>query len=144
MERFSEEAIEEVLRREDDGVLALADDDEPYGVPVSYGYDGDRFVFQLSRTERGRKGAFVDSNPSACFVVYAKRPNRAVESVIATGELRPIPESAQREAFAVLRDNADFPLDDDIWGGSAEREEYELYELVPQTLSGRTYGAGNL
>lgn len=144
MESFSEETIEEVLRREDDGVLTLADDDEPYGVPVSYGYDGDRFVFQLSRSDHGRKAEFIDSNPGACFVVYAKHPNRVVESVIATGELRPVPEGDQREAFAVLRDNAEFPLDGDIWNRNDRGNESELYELVPETISGRSYGTGNL
>ena len=144
MERFSEETVEEVLRREDDGVLTFADDDEPYGVPVSYGYDGDRFVFQLSKSKRGRKADFIGEKPWVCFVVYAKHPNRVVESVIATGELRPIPDADQREAFAVLRENADFPLDGDIWSDSDGNDENELYELVPETLSGRAYGTGNL
>lgn len=142
MERFSDEAIEEVLQRESDGVLTLADDDEPYGVPISYGYDGDRFVFQLSRTEHGRKAAFIGSDAWACFVVYAKQPNRIVESVIATGKLQSIPEEGEREAFTVLRDNAEFPLDGDIWND--EDDASELYELVPETLSGRAYGTGNL
>ncbi|AUX10393.1 pyridoxamine 5'-phosphate oxidase [Halalkaliarchaeum desulfuricum] len=142
MERFSEETIEEVLRREDDGVLTFADDNEPYGVPVSYGYDGDRFVFQLSKSKRGRKADFIDEEPLACFIVYAKHPNRVVESVIATGKLRSVPESDQREAFAVLRENTDFPLDRELWSGSDGGSENRLYELVPETLSGRAYGTG--
>lgn len=144
MERFSEEAIDEVLRRESEGVLALADGNEPYGLPVSFGYDGERFVFQLSNPAGGRKTGFIDASSSACFVVHARRPNKVVESVIASGPLTKVPQSREREAFTVLRDNAEFPLDDSIWQDSPDSTGSELYELVPESLSGRAYETGRL
>ncbi|MGD2148463.1 MAG: pyridoxamine 5'-phosphate oxidase family protein [Anaerolineae bacterium] len=47
--------------------LAFARGDEPYIVPLSYGYDGAAFYFHTAR--RGRKIEFIAANPRVCFEV---------------------------------------------------------------------------
>jgi nitroimidazol reductase NimA-like FMN-containing flavoprotein (pyridoxamine 5'-phosphate oxidase superfamily) len=47
--------------------LALAVQDEPYLVPVSFGYDGDNLYFHTAKT--GRKLDFIQNNPRVCFEV---------------------------------------------------------------------------
>ncbi len=45
--------------------LALAAGDEPYVVPLSYGYDGQSLYFHSARG--GTKIDFIEKNPRACF-----------------------------------------------------------------------------
>ncbi|MFG0251690.1 MAG: pyridoxamine 5'-phosphate oxidase family protein [Phycisphaerales bacterium JB038] len=45
--------------------LALANGDEPYVIPLSYGYDGESLYFHSGR--EGRKIDFIEKNPRVCF-----------------------------------------------------------------------------
>ncbi|GFO67134.1 MFS transporter [Geomonas limicola] len=45
--------------------LGLANKDEAYIVPVSFGYDGSAFYFHTALV--GRKIAFFEANPTVCF-----------------------------------------------------------------------------
>jgi nitroimidazol reductase NimA-like FMN-containing flavoprotein (pyridoxamine 5'-phosphate oxidase superfamily) len=45
--------------------LGLARDDEPYVVPLSFGYDGEALYFHTAR--RGKKIDFFAANPRVCF-----------------------------------------------------------------------------
>lgn len=44
--------------------LGLAVDDEPYVVPISFGYDGATVFFHTAK--RGRKIDMITANPRAC------------------------------------------------------------------------------
>lgn len=45
--------------------LAFAQGDEPYVIPISFGYDGKSLYFHTAR--RGRKIDFIAANPRVCF-----------------------------------------------------------------------------
>jgi len=47
--------------------VAFARGDEPYLVPLSFGYDGEAFYFHTAR--KGRKIDFIAANPRVCFEV---------------------------------------------------------------------------
>jgi nitroimidazol reductase NimA-like FMN-containing flavoprotein (pyridoxamine 5'-phosphate oxidase superfamily) len=47
--------------------IALARDDEPYVVPVSFGYDGEALFIHTAKT--GRKIDFFEANSRVCFEV---------------------------------------------------------------------------
>jgi nitroimidazol reductase NimA-like FMN-containing flavoprotein (pyridoxamine 5'-phosphate oxidase superfamily) len=47
--------------------LAFAMGNEPYLVPVSFGYDGEQLYFHTARA--GRKLDFIQANPRVCFEV---------------------------------------------------------------------------
>ena len=49
--------------------IALARGDEPYVVPVSFGYDGDALFIHTARS--GRKIDFIEANNRVCFEVDA-------------------------------------------------------------------------
>ena len=49
--------------------LAFARGDEPYVVPVSFGYDGEALYFHSA--PRGRKLEFIAANPRICFELEA-------------------------------------------------------------------------
>lgn len=72
------------------GVISLASDNEaPYSVPVSYGYDKDTetFYFRLSVTADGGKGELNERPVS--FVTY-RETERGWQSVVARGQLEDV------------------------------------------------------
>lgn len=59
--------IDQVIRRSEVCRLAFAVDDEPYVVPVSFGYDGESLFFHTAKA--GRKIDFIRRNNRVCFEV---------------------------------------------------------------------------
>lgn len=47
MKELSADEIEEVLIRNGVGVLALVDGEQPYSIPMSFGYDGSEMLFPM-------------------------------------------------------------------------------------------------
>lgn len=147
MEPLSDHAIEEVLVGNGVGVLSLVHDGHPYGIPMSFGYDGNelRFVMQFGTGYGGHKMKSIRSNSNACFTVYEQVPvdehNEAHRwrSVIATGEVIEVDQDIEAEALASLVANAEFPPDLGIWGVEFEQIELSLFRLDIQECSGREY-----
>ncbi|MGB5749144.1 MAG: pyridoxamine 5'-phosphate oxidase family protein [Desulfobacterales bacterium] len=92
----SREEIDAIIRGSDVCRLAFAVADEPYIVPVSFGYDGDRLYFHTAGT--GRKIDCIAANNRVCFEVERnvqlvkddEKPCRwsfSYESVIGFGEV---------------------------------------------------------
>jgi len=59
--------VVEVLRSQVIARLAMAVNDQPYVVPISYGYDDGRIVFH--GRSHGRKLEMLTANPRVCFTV---------------------------------------------------------------------------
>lgn len=87
--------------------LGLARADEPYVVPLSFGYDGSSLYFHTAR--RGRKIDLFAANPRACFqlerdVELVRDPDSACgwtfsfESVIGYGTISEITSPRAKEA----------------------------------------------
>lgn len=129
--------IDEFLATHETGVLALAREDEPYAIPISYGYDGTNrtFYMRLVSTPESEKRAYLASSPSARLVVY-DGTERAYESVVATGRLEDIPPSELTVEHIEQYGQAKRPLFE-IWADSKQDLDIELYEFEPETLSGR-------
>lgn len=129
--------VDEFLGRHETGVLSLARDDDPYAIPISYGYDrGERqFYLRLVSAPESEKRRFLTSTPRARIVVYEAEGD-TYRSVVATGELVEIP----REELTVERieqyGRAKRPLFE-IWAEEKPDLEVGLFELAPDDLSGR-------
>jgi len=61
----SREEIDEIIRAADVCRLALSRNNEPYLVPVSFGYDGAALFFHTA--PKGRKLEFLEANNRVCF-----------------------------------------------------------------------------
>ncbi len=61
----SREEIDAIIRTADVCRLAFARDNEPYLVPVSFGFDGESIYFHTA--PKGRKIEFIEANSRACF-----------------------------------------------------------------------------
>ncbi|PGF15341.1 pyridoxamine 5-phosphate oxidase [Natrinema sp. CBA1119] len=129
--------IDDFLSRRETGVLSLARTDEPYAIPISYGYDdGEReFYMRMVSTPDSEKRQFLESAPEARLVVYDEADS-TYRSVIATGSLESIEPSKLTPEEIAQYGNAKRPLFE-IWAEGKDALNIELYRLTPTTLNGR-------
>ena len=60
------DTVDDYLRRGNHGVLALADANDAYAVPLSYHYDGDRFLLRVSsHDDASEKRRYLDATDTA-------------------------------------------------------------------------------
>lgn len=125
------------LGRHETGVLALARADDPYAVPISYGYDATarRFYLRLVSTPESEKRGFLASSPKARLVVY-EEDGDTYRSVVATGSLAEIDPGDLTIEHVEQYGDAKRPLFE-IWGQATPELDIQLYELDPDELSGR-------
>ena len=134
---MTDEEIDDFLGEHETGVLSLARTDEPYAIPISYGYDEEnREVYmRLVSTPESEKREFLDSSPDARLVVYDEADS-TYRSVIATGTLQDIdPADLTPEQIAQYGE-AKRPLFE-IWADGKEDLDIQLYRLIPDSLNGR-------
>lgn len=134
---MSDSEIDAVLGRHETGVLALAEGDEPYAVPISYGYDDDsrRLCMRLVATAGSDRTRFLSGSPRVRFVVY-EEGETVYRSVIATGRLEEIPRSELTPDHVARYGTAKRPLFE-IWDAPQTDLDVDLYELDPAELTGR-------
>ena len=125
------------LGRHETGVLALARADDPYAVPISYGYDATarRFYLRLVSTPESEKREFLASSPGVRLVVY-EEDDDTYRSVVAAGRLAEIDPGDLTVEHVEQYGEAKRPLFE-IWGEAKPELDIQLYELDPEELSGR-------
>lgn len=143
MRQLSSEEIDEMLVENGVGLLSLVDGDQPYAIPMSFGYDGDDLMIpmQWGSGYDGRKERCVASNPKACFTLYEQdsQSQDTWRSIVITGELQEITDDEKERAFTSLAANATFADDLGVWGVPFEDVDLKLYELLPDEFSGREF-----
>ncbi|EMA61570.1 pyridoxamine 5'-phosphate oxidase family protein [Halorubrum kocurii] len=105
---MEESAIDDVLTDMGVGVLSMSADGVPYGVPLSFGYDGDArlyFVF-LGATADLRKETYADQSDVASFTTFAVDPDGSWRSVVVSGSLDRISPGDWDAAREAMLDNA--------------------------------------
>jgi len=95
-------AIDALVRRNYWAVLATADGDQPYAVPIVYGYDGSAFYLASSA---GLKLDNLLANPCVCLTIAEVEPGATRwRSVVVTGRAEQVKASRERlAAFDALR-----------------------------------------
>ncbi|SEK29031.1 pyridoxamine 5'-phosphate oxidase family protein [Haloferax larsenii] len=134
---LSSDAIDELLARHETGVLTLARSDEPYAIPISYGYDpeSNQFYLRLVSTPESEKRQFLTSSPQARLVIY-EEAGRTYRSVIAEGTLNQVDPDEMTVEHIIQYGDAKRPLFE-IWGETKRNLDIQLFELDAETLSGR-------
>ena len=128
---MSESDVDGHLRASQHGVLALADDDDAYAVPLSYRYDGERFLLRVSGDESdSEKERFIETTDTATVVCYEGSATESW-SVLVRGPLREwegdVDEETLNEWFPPFR----------LFDEAVERVGFSLYELRMETVVGR-------
>ena len=96
------------------GVLSLAEGDEPYSIPVSFGYDGDDVFLALIRdSPDNTKFEFIDDGQRARLLVTDIDGRFDWQSIGVTGTARALDRDSGERSHAVeaLDDNAWFSTD---------------------------------
>ncbi|WP_049915590.1 pyridoxamine 5'-phosphate oxidase family protein [Haloferax mucosum] len=134
---LSPDEVHAVLTRHETGVLSLAKADEPYAIPISYGYnpETDCFYLRLVSTPESEKRQFLTSSPSARLVVH-EADGDSYRSIIADGTLERVSPDDLTVERIVQYGDAKRPLFE-IWGETKRNLDIQLFELTPDTLSGR-------
>ncbi len=63
----SRDKMEQILREEEVGYLGVADEGQPYVVPLNYAYAAGKILFHCAFT--GQKLDAIRRNPQVCFTV---------------------------------------------------------------------------
>lgn len=102
----SREEMEQILREEVVGYLGLADEGQPYVVPLNYAYADGKIVFHCALS--GQKLDYIRRNPEVCFAVgrqagemrdHSGAPCHVDStSVLCFGTARLVEDIAEREA----------------------------------------------
>jgi hypothetical protein len=88
---MDENDVDELLNSAGWGVLSLARDDEPYSIPVSFGYDGESVFFAFVRASPpNTKFDFIEDGATARLLVTDVRDTYDWQSVAVTGPVRAV------------------------------------------------------
>jgi hypothetical protein len=122
--------VTDYLRAGSHGVLALADGDDAYAVPLSYHYDGDRLLLRVSTHDDGEKRRYLDTTETATFVIFAADVDESW-SIHVRGPVteRPgtVDEATLNEWFPPFR----------LFDEAVEDVTFTLYELEMESVVGR-------
>lgn len=128
--------IDEFLRSQGFGVLSLTDGTEAYGVPVSFGYDGEsRLFFVFLRVgEQSKKERFAESTEKASFATYEVVSKHNWRSVIASGTLRKVTDDEWGSVVAAIDDNAWYPS---LFSEAEPMQDLQAWELQIKEITGQ-------
>ena len=134
---LSRNDLDAFLSSKETGVLALARGDEPYAIPISYGYDraNQCFYLRLVSTEGSEKRRYLASSPRARLVIYENEDD-TYDSVIVDGTLEERPKETLGVDDIVQFGTAKRPLFE-MWGAEKPDLDVQLYRLEPKEISGR-------
>jgi len=128
---MDEKTVDDYLRRGNHGVLALADGDDGYAVPLSYHYDGQRLLLRVStHDDESEKQHYLATTDTATFVCFAAADDESW-SIHVRGPVEEwrdtVDETTLNEWFPPFR----------LFDESVEDVAFTLYELDMETVVGR-------
>jgi nitroimidazol reductase NimA-like FMN-containing flavoprotein (pyridoxamine 5'-phosphate oxidase superfamily) len=104
------EEIDSFLRSQGHGVLSLANENDAYSVPISFGYDGEQvFLTLIQFGETSEKIDFVESTNRASMTVYDIETRFDWRSVNVVGTLSEVPESEFEYVEEIMDENSWHP-----------------------------------
>ena len=127
--------IDELLGTGGVGVLALAEENDPYAIPVSYGYDGDDVYLRLGFGEDSEKKQYL-ANSERVVLVVTNEGDQGWESTVVRGTLSEIPEASIDGTVVEAIRSIDIPFFT-IYEEAPRELEYQLYRLHPDEITGR-------
>ncbi|WP_152419425.1 pyridoxamine 5'-phosphate oxidase family protein [Halobiforma nitratireducens] len=136
---MSDDEIGRYLYERGVGVLSLAREEVAYGIPVSYGYDGDhdRCLLDLGFGPESKKERFLETTRRSCLTVYEWQSPTDWHSVVATGDVNELGDDIAYDLEERYYEHArDVELS--VFGVPPEDVDLQWYELSIDEVSGRT------
>lgn len=119
--------------------LAMVDGDEPYAVPVYYGFDGETMYLGVAE---GRKTAVLDRNPRVCITIAEPGAHDSWRSVMVAGRAVTITDPEERVAAieVMMRHNRrpDRVATPAAASGTARHGRGRMLRIADAAISGRT------
>lgn len=136
--RLERDEIDAFLRRGFWGVLALSHQDEPYGVPIIYGYDDNGVIYIANGP--GKKIEMMLRNPRVTLtVVELEDFGRKWRSVIIYGKAELVESLSEKlHAFNTLRKQ--IPRPSARLSDAAKLAAARVIRIVPSEITGKTVG----
>lgn len=133
---MADDEVAAFLEAHGHGVLALADDGDAYGIPVSFGYDGERvFLSLLEFGDESEKLDLLATTDEAALIAYEVEDAFRWSSVVLRGELETVDSDDEIEHMnEVMDDNAWFP---NIHPPTAPITGVERYAMAVEGATGR-------
>jgi hypothetical protein len=136
---MDESAVDDLLTEMGVGVLSMSAEGVPYGVPLSFGYDGEGglyFAF-LGATGELRKETYADQSAVASFTTFDVDPDGSWRSAVVSGPLDRIAPDEWDVAREAMLDNA---YRSDLLAEGELRENPNVWVLEAAERSGRAVG----
>lgn len=139
---MGEDAMREMLEETGHGVLCLGSNNRGYGFPLSYTYDRDRdrLFLGLTAADGGKKHDFVSATEEVTLCVYRYKDLDSWRSVIVTGTLEAVEESALPQRMNTVFFSHDSGSADGTELATLNDFDRQWYELAIDGLSGRHSG----
>jgi nitroimidazol reductase NimA-like FMN-containing flavoprotein (pyridoxamine 5'-phosphate oxidase superfamily) len=98
---LSEDDIDRVLESQGFGVVSLCNGDDPYSIPVSFGYDSESVYFPfLVTSDKAAKTDFIEDGATTRFLVTEVRDLFNWRSVTITDTVRSVdPDDEEWDSF---------------------------------------------
>ncbi len=137
---MSQKEVDDFLQSHGVGVLALAQEDESYAIPMSYGYEPDTRLLcvMLAYGPLSKKREWVRNTEKATFVVYDLHDSLEAESVIIEGTIDEMTDEDVEAGYDVLSNNALFTVLH-VSGASAENTDFGMYRFEIESVTGRKF-----
>jgi nitroimidazol reductase NimA-like FMN-containing flavoprotein (pyridoxamine 5'-phosphate oxidase superfamily) len=132
--------IADFLQTQDTGVLALAEADEAYGVPVSFDYEPDRqaVYLRLGFGENSQKERFLEASSRVSFVVY-DQTDEGWKSVVVQGTTETVAESSLDATIREALDDIRVPYYR-VHAAPATETDFHIVRIDPDSVSGIVEG----
>jgi len=136
---MDESSVDKALTGIGVGVLSMTADGVPYGVPLSFGYDGADGLYFLfvGRSAELRKVTFAEQSRQASFAAFDLEPGGSWRSVIVAGPLDRITPAEWDVAREAMADNA---FEADLLAEYEFGESPNVWKLETRERSGRAVG----
>ncbi|WP_435184991.1 pyridoxamine 5'-phosphate oxidase family protein [Halobellus sp. EA9] len=137
--RMDDSAVDRLLEERGYGVLSMADGERAYGIPLSFGYDGDDrlyFVF-VGYSEQWKKMTYADESAVVSFLVLDVDADRGWRSAIVSGPFERISADEWDAAREAMADNAFRP---ELLTEVDVRENPQVWALDVEEKTGRAVG----
>lgn len=138
MVSMDDDQISDFLTQQGVGILGIPDEEFPYLVPLSFGYDGDSaiyFVYLLFGTE-SRKETLTDQAQRGRLLVYNARSMHEWQSVSATGQISAINDD-EWDTLQATMENAWHP---DLFSSATPMRGVRGYRFDIEDWAGVQYG----
>ena len=137
--QLDESAVDTVLADVGVGVLSMSADGVPYGVPLSFGYDGvdTLYVVFLGASADLRKETYAEQSDVASFTTFDIDSDGSWRSVIVSGPIRRISVDEWDDAREAMAGNA---YQSELLGEHELQENPTVWALDSQERAGRGVG----